>query len=711
MVETTPPAARLRSARLAHLGLAALLVAATIAIYGPALHGGLLVDDIDHITRPEWRSLAGLGRVWFDVGSTSQYFPLLHTAFWLESHLWGDALLGYHLVNVLQHAAAALFLVAIVRRLALPGAWLAGFVFALHPVCVESVAWISEQKNTLSTLFFLAAGYFYLGFDRERRARTYWTAFALFLCALLSKSITATLVPALLVIFWWQRGRIDWRRDVLPLTPWLIAGIAFGLFTAWYERVHAGARGATFDLSLVERTLIAGRAVVFYVRTLLWPADLVFINPRWSIDASAPGQYLFPFAVLGVTTLLAWHVRRQRGPLAAWLIYLGTLLPTLGFLNINWFNYSFVADHFQYLAAPALIVLATVALTRLGQRFLAGRPPFVSFACSAPLLLVLALLSARQSRVYRDGETLDRHTLERNPAAWIAHHNLGASLVTREGHLEEAVAHLLASLALQPYHPRAYINLGRAFGQMPGRLPDAIRAYESALKLDPNNPVALRHLGNALAQLPERRTDAIAAYRRALQLDARTWEVHAALGQLLAADPATLDDAIAAFQTAARLQPHNAALFHDLGGHLVRAGRIADAIAAYETVVRLQPDHADAHYNLGSLLADIPSRTPEAIVHFEAALRHTPDDPAVHNNLGLALLSLPGRRDDALRHFEKVIAVAPDSADGHFNLGRALLAPPADERAALRHFETAARLRPGWTAAERAVQQLRARLR
>src|SRR5437879_5458322 len=191
----------------------ALILCATLVAYLPALRGGLLWDDNMHVTRADLQRLHGLWRIWFDLGATRQYYPLLHSAFWLEHRIWGDAVLGYHLTNVALHAACACLVVMIVRRLGLPGAWLAGFLFALHPVFVEAVAWISEQKSTLSGVFCLAAALAYLDFDRTRRRSRYFLALGLFVLALMTKTVTATLPAVLLVIFWWQRGRIEWRRD------------------------------------------------------------------------------------------------------------------------------------------------------------------------------------------------------------------------------------------------------------------------------------------------------------------------------------------------------------------------------------------------------------------------------------------------------------------------------------------------------------------
>ncbi len=242
-----------------------LFFVAALAAYFPALHGEFLWDDAGHITNPALQSWSGLLRIWFEPGVTQQYYPLLHSAFWLEHKLWGDAVLGYHVVNVLQHALAATLFGALLRRLAVPGAWLAASLFLLHPVCVESVAWICEQKNTLSLVLYLAAALAYVRFDVERSPRRYAIATLLFACALLTKTVTASLPAALLVVFWWQRGRLDWRRDVLPLLPWFALGTGSGLFTAHFERVLIGAQGADFNLGALDRLVLAGRVFWFYL--------------------------------------------------------------------------------------------------------------------------------------------------------------------------------------------------------------------------------------------------------------------------------------------------------------------------------------------------------------------------------------------------------------------------------------------------------------
>ena len=477
--------------------LVAGLLAVTLVAYGPALRGEFLWDDDAHVTRPELRSWQGLGRIWFELDATQQYYPLLHTVFWVQWHLWGDSTLGYHVVNVVLHVAAAVLGALVLRRLEVPGAYLAAAIFALHPVHVESVAWLSELKNTLSAVFYLSAALLYLRFDESRHNRWYGAAFALFLLGLLSKTVTATLPAALLVIFWWQRGRLSWRRDGLPLVPWFVVGALAGVFTAAVERKLIGAEGESFDLTAIERCLIAGRAMWFYLGKLVWPADLMFMYPRWNIDATAWWQYLFPAAALALFGGLWWLRRRTRSPLAGMLFFVGTLFPALGFLNVYPFRYSFVADHFQYLASWGVISLAAAGLALwLGRRHQWQHP--VGYAVCFVLLTALAGLTRQQSRMYAGFETLFRTTIARNPTCWMAYNNLGIALAER-GQVDEASEHFRRSLEIKPDYAEAHNNLSVALQQQ-GKLDDAIAHAQTALRFNPNYAECHFHLGNTLSQ-------------------------------------------------------------------------------------------------------------------------------------------------------------------------------------------------------------------
>jgi protein O-mannosyl-transferase len=651
-----------------------LLVCVTLAAYIPALNGGLLWDDAGHVTKPDLQSLHGLWRIWFEFGATQQYYPLLHSAFWVEHRLWGDAVLGYHLTNILLHALSACLLVAILRYLRLPGAWLAGFVFALHPVCVEAVAWISEQKSTLSAVFYLAAALCYLHFDRSRRRPQYFLALALFVLALLTKTVTATLPAALLVVLWWRSGRLDWKRDAMPLLPWFALGAAAGMVTEYVERTFVGARGAEFALTLTQRCLLASRVIWFYLGKLIWPANLTFIYPRWTVDAAAWWQYLFPLGVLALLAPLLWLAikKGRRGPLAGFLFFVGTLFPALGFFNVYPFIYSYVADHFQYLASLGVIVPVAAGLTVAARR---TSLVYGQRACAAGVLLAaLAVLTWRQSGMYQDAQTLYRVTLARNPDCWLAHNNLGNELLDTPGRLSEAVSHFEAALRLQPNYPQTYNNLGIALSNIPGRFPEAINYFETAVRIQPDYAQAQNNLGLALSNLPGR-----------------------------------LPEAIAHFEAALRTKPDYAQAHNNLGSALSNIpGRMPDAIGEYEAALRIQPDFPEAHYNLANALSEIPGRRDEAIAQYQETLRLQPDNARAHNNLGIALSSMPGRMPDAIAEYEAALRIQPDFADAHYNLGLALSKISGRVPDAISEYEAALRINPDFEPARRMMDRLKA---
>jgi tetratricopeptide (TPR) repeat protein len=553
-------------------------------------------------------------------GATQQYYPLLHSAFWLEHAIWGDSVLFYHVLNVALHALSACLVVKIVRRLGLPGAWLAGLLFAVHPLCVEAVAWISEQKSALSGVFYLAAALAYLKFDESRKRTDYATAFAWFVAALATKTVTAVLPGVLLVLLWWRRGKLEWRRDSRPLVPWFAIGAAAGLFTAWVEATLVGARGAEFALSPLDRLLLAGRAIWFYLYKALVPIDLTFFYPRWNIDASEWWQYLFLAAFLAMCVVL----RRRRGALAAWLIFAGTLFPVLGFFNVYPFRYSWVADHFAYLAILAVVIPGAAMLSRYR----------VSYVIPA----ALAVLTWQQASDYRNEETLYRATLERNPDAWLAHNNL-ANILLDSGRASEAVDHIQAALRLQPDFWEAHLTMGNALLSVPGRLDDAIAEYRTAVRLAPESERAHTNLGNALLQAG-RVDEAVGHLQRALAIDPRNAEAHNDLGNTFSRMPGRLEDAAAQYRLAIAANPGLAQAHNNLGRTLAQGGRLAEAIAEFQTAIHLKPDYAGAHNNLGNALALVPGRLPDAVAEYREAIRLAPDFAAARDNLERALSQL-----------------------------------------------------------------------
>src|SRR6266508_3549749 len=414
-----------------------VLAVVTMLAYHPAWHGGGLWDDDPHIGGPELRTLDGLRRIWFVPRTTQQYYPLLHTSYWLQQKLWGDSITGYHIVNVLLHIGCVVLVLRIVRFLRVPGAELAATIFALHPVNVETVAWIAERKNTLSGVFALAATLWYLRFDESRSRRSYALAIGLFLLGLLSKTAIVTLPLAWLVIFWWKRGAISWRRDVVRLIPFFFLSVAAGLMTRWVESGNIGYKVRILDFSPVERCLIAGRAFWFQLGKVLWPSNLMFMYPRWEINAAAWWQYLFPLAVLVLLGVL-WTLRRwSRAPLAGVLVYIFLLLPTLGFLNQYFFIYSFVADHWQYLACLGIIKPCASGIVLLTARLKAWQS-LLEPGIMLVLAGVLFVLTWQQSRMYTDIETLYRTNIARNPTCWMAQVNLG-NILYKANRIPEAM--------------------------------------------------------------------------------------------------------------------------------------------------------------------------------------------------------------------------------------------------------------------------------
>jgi Flp pilus assembly protein TadD len=686
---------------------AALIIGLALACYWPALRGEMVWDDDAHVTRPELRTLEGLRQIWTSPGATQQYYPLLHSAFWIEHRLWGDATLGYHLTNVLLHAAAAILLVLILHRLAIPGAPLAGVVFAVHPVCVESVAWISEQKNTLSLVFYLSAALAYLAFDATRgrpaARRCYALASLLFALALLTKTVTATLPAALLVVFWWQRGRLLPRRDILPLVPWFLIAAASGLFTAFVERDLVGAQGADFELTLVQRCLLAGHVVWFYLGKLAWPARLAFIYPRWDARADAYAWTGYLAAAIVVTAVLWMLRRRSRGPLAAWLLFAGSLFPALGFFNVYPFVFSFVADHFQYLACLGVISAASAGAAGL----LAGAPRAGRAAGAwlvAVLVAILAVLSHRQSGTYRDQPTLYLSTLESNPGCWMAHNNLGL-WYGDHGEPKAAIAQFKEALRIKADYPVAHNNLGSVLRKMPGRLDEAIAHFQEALRLQPDYAEAHNNLGVGY----EDRGDldgAAEQFREALRAKNAYPTAHANLGGVLLKMPGRQDEAIAELQDALRLDPRNPEAHDSLGNALLQVpGRADDAIAQYREALAARPDFAEAHNNLGYALLKMPGRLAEATAQFEAALRLRPDDAEAHSNLGAAL-NAQGRTDEAVAEYNEALKLRPGFAEVHFNIAMALLNVPGRREEAAQQLELFLKARPGNEAARRILDRI-----
>jgi tetratricopeptide (TPR) repeat protein len=679
------------------------LLAVTALAYRPAWHGGFVWDDDGHVTAEGLRGTDGLKRIWREPGATQQYYPALHTAFWLQYQLFGLSTTGYHLVGISFHAIVAFLVAVVLRRLAIPGALAAAFVFALHPVHVESVAWITEQKNTLSAIFFLLSALLYFDFDERRTSGRYVFALGMFLLALCSKTVTATLPAVLLVVFWWRRRRLDLRRDVRPLLPFFALSLGAAAMTIWVERTFIGARGSEFELGWIERILLASRAVWFYLSKIVWPSNLSFNYPRWTIDPASPAAWLYAIALAALLVLL-WRWReRTAHMLAALLAFCILLSPALGFVAVYPFRYSFVADHFQYLASIPVIALLCASATAVVRRRAASR--LGATLPAAGVCILLALLTWMQAATYADAETLYRATLERNPASWLAANNLG--MIASRRSAEESVPFFERALQHKPDLFEARLNLGFAYQQV-GRLDDAVREYRRVIASHPSSAEAYNNVCSALQQKGDM-TGALSACGEALRLAPNYAKAHFNMG--LALRRVGDERAIAHLAEAVRLDPRQAdvrtalaAAYNDRGLQLQRRGRVPEAIADHQEALRLRPDFAEAANNLGAALQR-QDRLDEAAVAFGHAIKAAPQFADARFNFANLLMS-QGRAAEAIPHYEAALSTNPRDVSARVNLGVALQRVGRIE-AAIEQFREALRIDPSSIAAQQNLKALR----
>jgi len=617
-------ARRIFSSRGRALVFAVVLAAVTIFAYRPAWHGGFLWDDDAYIINNELLTAAnGWQRIWFSLDSPSQYFPFTYSTFRLEHALWGLNTTGYHWVNLLLHVGNALLVWAVLARLKVPGWWLAAAIFALHPVQVESVAWITERKNVLMGFFFLLTLLAWIAFADERtRGRWIFYCLALicYVLALSAKATACTLPAALFLILWLQKRPITMGR-LIQIVPFIVLGVGMGLLAVWWERYHQGTNRDVFTfLGPIERILVASRAVWFYLSKLFWPSNLTFIYPRWNISPAHVVDYIWLLA--GVAAGVAIYFLRRyvgRSVEVAAAFFVATLIPVLGFIMLFTFRYTFVADHYQYLACIGPIALASAGIVTLSDRFTHYRAVIVS----AALLVVASFgtLTWRQAATYSDIETLWRTTLARNPECWMAHTNIGIVFL-QQGKIDDAIAHYRLALQMQPDSWDAEYNLGTALVAK-GQVDDAILHCERAVGMRPTDPDAQVSLGNALF----------------------------AKGRI--------DEAIAHYQKAITAQPDHFLARYSLGHALLEKGELEGAIQVCRSALLLRPSDADCQTTLAIALEEKGNPT-EAIQHYQKALELAPKSISTLTNLAWLLAT---SQDASLRNGAKAIELATQ-ADG-----------------------------------------------
>jgi protein O-mannosyl-transferase len=658
------------------------LVAATLIAYLPVWRAGFIWDDDILLTRNLLiKDPHGWYHFWCAT-TTPDYFPMTSTSLWLEWRLWGMNAAGYHVTNVLLHAANALLLWRILAWLKIPGAKLAAAIFALHPVNVASVAWIAERKNTLAMLFFLLALLSYLKFDDTRIRRWYWVSVGTFALALLSKTAAAPLPLVLLGIAWWRHGRVEWKDIFRSATFFGVAGF-LALITIWFQYHNSIGHDVVRTDDFWSRLAIAGRAVWFYFYKEIFPINLLPVYPRWHTGAVTMVSFV-PALLLAAGFLLCWRYRAKWGkaPLLGFGYFIVMSLPVLGFLNIYFFRYSLVADHYQYFPIIGIIALAAAGTSVVLKPFPNGK----IFFCGA-LLLLLGILTWRQVEIYRDANTLWRATLAGNSDSAVAHDGLGCVLL-QNGKIDEAILHFRQALQMDPDYAPACYNLGNALLQK-GAVDDAIAQFQKALQTNPRYAEADNNLGNALLQKGDV-DEAITQFQKALQISPDDAEACNNLGNALLRKGA-VDDAISNFQKALQINPGYADALNNLGNALFRKGAVDESVLNFQKALQIKPDDAEACYNLGNALLQ-KGNMDEAIAQFQKALQINPDYADAHANLGGVLLQ-KGAVDDAIVQFQKALQINPDDVETRNNLGGALLRKGSINEA-IAQFHKALQIKP-----------------
>ena len=710
----------------AELWIAIGLVAATFLVYAQ-VWGFKFVNFDD----PDYVNTRGRGLVWaFTSVEAANWFPVTRLSHILDGLLFGTRSGWHHLMNVAWHAAAAVLLFGFLHR-ATGARWrsaFVAFVFALHPLHVESVAWVSERKDVLSAFFWFLTLWAYVRYAQRPGRGWYAFTLAIFAVGLMAKPMMVTLPLVLLLLDVWPLR----RRAYGEKAPFFVLSAASAIATFVVQH-SAGAVGqlAAFPLGLrVENALVT---YIIYMARMFWPARLAVFYP-YPAELPAWQPMLAAVAILAVS-VGAWRGFRNHPYLAVgWAWYLVTLLPVIGVVQVG---AQARADRYTYLPMTGLVIMLA-----WGAAELAARQPNLKPAIKA--LAVLACVACvpvtwAQIGQWQDSRTLFEHALEVTGGNYLAHHNLGVALAD-EGRANDAIAQFQESLRIRPDYAQARTDLGNALSKLPGRSAEAIAQYQAAVAMMPASPIphndlgnalvkagrtqaaiaeyqaALRikpdyaeahnNLGKALAGIQGRQPEAIAQYQAALQAQPDLAEAHVNLGQALAEMPGRTADAIEQYQAALRLRPDLAEAHHGLGRALSDIpGRMPDAVAEYEAALRIDPDLAEAHYDLGLALSGM-GRSAEALSHFEAALKIRPDYAEAHNNLGATLAGIPGRAAEAIAHFEAALRTQPDYADAHYNLGVALAETPGRLREAIAHLEAAQRLRPDPELA-RTIQRLK----
>ncbi len=597
---------------------AVVLIGLTFLPYLSVIHAGFVWDDDVLITDNALvKDPGGLWRAWWTT-ETPEFYPITQSLFWIEWRMWGANATGYHVVNILLHALGAVLVWQLLGVLKIPGAFVAALIFAVHPVNVASVAWVSEGKNTVSLIFYLLALIGFVKFRNSSMSKWYIISLIMFACALLSKTSVVMLPIILIGIIWWQRGLPN-RKDIVQTIPFFALSCLFAWIALHFQDKsdHPG-QYLSLAFSPTQRLVLAGQIWWFYLSKLLFPVNLVAIYPRWDLSSMAPWQYLCPLSALAVLTIL-WLARHRigKGPAAAMLYFTLSLFPILGFFNFKYMNHSFVADHLQYVAC-----LGPLALVGAGIAWCCGRlgrsGTWVHAAAGAVILVPLGILTFHQGQVYKDIEVFSWAILEKNPDNWGTYDNLDL------------------------------------FYDSHNKQDEGLRRFIDHLERNPRSVEANNHMGNWWRRAGNA-DKALSYYQKALAIQPDNWDIQNNIGTLLA-DQGKLEEALAYLQSVVKAQPRLGGSCFNLGSVLFRLGKVDEAVSYLQKAAEYEPSDNEIRQALDQAMS-LQRQLALDLEIYQAKLKAAPQDPAVHLKLG-QILERQGKPKEAMSHYHKAIEQA-----------------------------------------------------
>jgi tetratricopeptide (TPR) repeat protein len=664
------------------------IVAAVIAAFWPVFSAGFIWDDDTMLTtNPLMHGL--LRTIWFS-SEPIDYFPLTYTSLWLEWRMWGMNALGYHVTNVLLHAASCVILWRVFERLKFPAAWLAALLFAVHPVNVESVAWIAERKNVLAMFFYALTALWFVAFAQTGKNRFYAFSIVAFLLSLLAKPAAVAWPIIAFGILWFFSNTQStapvserFKKNILRVLPFVALSLGASIVTVWFQNHRAIGNDVIHHHDWPTRLATAGGTIWFYLTKAVVPFPLSFVYPMWHIDAHSLTAYV-PWIVLCIVTSVLWNFRKTWGKalLMALAYFILLLAPVLGFLNVYFQRYAYVADHWQYFALPAITVLLAAAMYKLRAQYL-----------GIALVLVFGAMTFAQCRVYHNEDTLWADTLKKNPNCWLAINNI-AFRKQQAGLIDEAYQLHKKSIAIEPIQPEAHNNLGNLLLNA-GKLDDALVEIRESIRVDPHYAPAYYNLAT-IYQQQGKLDEAIAAYRQAVRWNENYAAAYNNLGCLLEMRGRP-EEGLVMVRRALALAPDYAGAAVNCGAILNETGRPQEARMWLEKGIALDPKNADAHLNFGNSLAAL-NQDAAAQEQFMAALQLAPGHYLAQYGLANCLLRA-GQKEAARDLYKKVLARNPKHAQSHYQLALICIANKQERQEGLEHLREAIRLKPQWVEA------------